>query len=104
MNTTIEQQTSSQDERVQAALRATAVREICQDIDIKNEFVLPPSPETRKQVEDYVDLRAIDPEAAAAQYPEVEAAIQDAKQYREHLRTIGLGHSGLIADEANHEI
>lgn len=104
MNTTIEQQTNNQDERVQAALRATAVREVCQDIDIKNEFVLPPSPETRKQVESYVDLRAIDPRAAAEQYPGIETAIQDAKQYREHLRTIGLGRSGLIADEVNHEI
>lgn len=98
MNTTIEQQINSLEERDQAAARDKTIREICQDIDIRNEFILPPSPETREYVGGYVDLRAFDPDSAATQYPEIEAAIRNAEQYREHLRVIGLGHRGLVAD------
>lgn len=94
MNETQEPTTVEQTE-VMPFERAATIRHLCRKINFLDEFVTSPTLETKDYIGRYVDLRAIDPEAAAEQFRAIEQRLEQERKFREQRAFSGLGKQGI---------
>lgn len=76
---------SGGDKELTPTERSAAIKHICRQMDV------PPTEEVQEYIRGYVDLRALDPEAASEKYPATEQAIKRTKR-RTNLGGWGVQH------------